>query len=170
MTTEINERHYTEADLLETYYTEPGASMPVMMHLARCGECAARYDRLARKLRGIGACESERPASFWSRQRSSILQQVGTRQHGRRWGGTVARLAAAAVFVLTVGGIATWREMTPAAASHPQAAAAAQPVEIAADDAQVAADPWQSEQLREFQDVVEWESWVEPPTKGEQSL
>ena len=44
-------KHYSEADLLETYYTQPGESMPVMMHLAGCHDCAARYQRLAQKLR-----------------------------------------------------------------------------------------------------------------------
>ena len=48
-------KHFSEADLLETYYTEPGQSMPVMMHLAECKECAARYARLDRKLREAGS-------------------------------------------------------------------------------------------------------------------
>ena len=26
-------KHYSEADLLETYYTQPGQSMPVMMRI-----------------------------------------------------------------------------------------------------------------------------------------
>ena len=56
--------HYSEADLLETYYTAPGQSMPVMMHLAGCTECAARYERLDRKLREAAACHTERPDTF----------------------------------------------------------------------------------------------------------
>ena len=44
-------KHFSEAELLETYYTQPGESMPVMMHLASCSDCAARYERLERKLR-----------------------------------------------------------------------------------------------------------------------
>lgn len=51
--------HFTEADLLETYYMEPGASMPIMMHLASCADCAARYERLDRKMREAGACHTE---------------------------------------------------------------------------------------------------------------
>src|SRR6185295_4942814 len=65
--------HYTEADLLETYYTQPGESMPVMMHLAQCSECAARYERLERKLRDAASCDVERPDTFWSRQRHLIM-------------------------------------------------------------------------------------------------
>src|SRR6266487_4432284 len=48
--------HFSEADLLETYYLQPGESMPVMMHLAVCDECAAKYERLERKLREAAAC------------------------------------------------------------------------------------------------------------------
>jgi len=51
--------HYTEADLLETYYMEPGASMPIMMHLASCLDCAACYERLDRKMREAGACHAQ---------------------------------------------------------------------------------------------------------------
>ena len=50
------DEHYSEADLLETYYMQPGASMPVMMHLAGCADCAARYERLEKKVRGLAAC------------------------------------------------------------------------------------------------------------------
>ena len=63
-------RHYSEAELLETWYTKPGESMPVMMHLADCAECAERWERLDRKLRGLGACphsesRSPRRTPWW---------------------------------------------------------------------------------------------------------
>lgn len=63
--------HYTEADLLETYYVEPGASMPVMMHLASCAECAARYDRLERKMREAAACHPEKPTALAKLRRAA---------------------------------------------------------------------------------------------------
>ena len=72
--------HYTEADLLETYYMQPGASMPVMMHLANCAECAARYDRLDRKLREAAACHSAKDEGFWAMQRSAVMARVGGRR------------------------------------------------------------------------------------------
>ena len=86
---------------------------------------------------------------------------------------TGQRFAAAAVLVATIGGVATFRNLTPdtprptTTQSVPSPAAQT----ITFDDAQLTADPWQSEQLREFHDVVEWESWVEPKSKtGETSL
>ena len=77
--------HFSEADLLETYYTQPGQSMPVMMHLADCPECAARYERLERKVRGLAACAhdqtiEEKPETFWARQRLSVMRKIDGRR------------------------------------------------------------------------------------------
>lgn len=167
-------KHYSEADLLETYYTQPGDSMPVMMHLADCQECAARYERLERKLRSLAACEHERPETFWARQRVSVMRRVGEHRAGAVSFGRVARVAAAAVLVLTVGGVMTWRQTRDSvpAARQPVALVAtvstSPPAETSTD---AASDPWQSDQLKDFQSMVAWESWVEPGSSaGDQSL
>src|SRR5258708_13038095 len=73
-------KHYSEADLLETYYMQPGQSMPVMMHLAECSDCAARYERLEHKLREAASCHTDRPETFWSRQRRTIMRSIGVRR------------------------------------------------------------------------------------------
>ena len=140
--------HYSEADLLETYYTEPGESMPVMMHLASCTECAARYERLDRKLREAAACQTERPDAFWARQRHAIMHTIENRRPSR------ARFAAAAVFVVALaGGIFTiTRPGVP-----PPATVAAQP----AVEEVLPADPWESDELQDFGSVVQWESWID---------
>jgi hypothetical protein len=81
-------RHYTEADLLETWYMKPGESMPVMMHLAECADCAGRWEIVDRKLRGLRSCEhGERPA----RRRRSLI--------------AIAIAAAIAVAVFTCSGL-----------------------------------------------------------------
>ena len=64
MTTPI--KHYSEAELLETYYMQPAESAPVMLHLASCGDCIARYNRLEAKLRAAAACPTK-PVTFWAR-------------------------------------------------------------------------------------------------------
>lgn len=147
-------QHYSEADLLETYYMQPGASMPVMMHLADCADCAARYERLERKVRALAACHDEKPETFWARQRMLIARRIAARpSHVAR----VTRVAAAAALVVALGGVATWKQLdTPAPA--PDIAATA--------ELTVPADPWDSEQLDEYQSLVAWESWDETKTKN----
>jgi hypothetical protein len=142
--------HYTEADLLETYYMQPGASMPVMMHLARCADCAARYDRLDRKLREAAVCHSEKSEASWAMQRAAVMARVGGRRMiERSW-----RVAAAAVLAIAIGGGAMLSQ-------REEPAPVPQPVVEA-----VPADPWQSDELADFGELVEWESWVE----GDQKL
>src|SRR6185436_8055439 len=97
-------KHFSEADLLETYYTQPGESMPVMMHLAECSECASRYERLERKVRGLAECEHDKPETFWARQRLSIMRRVQERRAP-----AFARYAAAAAIVLVLGGVVAYR-------------------------------------------------------------
>ena len=155
-------QHYTEADLLETYYTQPGQSMPVMMHLADCTECAARYERLERKLRALNACETdEKPETFWARQRISVMRRIDKRRS------PLPRLAAAAALVLALGGVATWRSV-----EHRQPVAAkTTPTVIETQNAIDQTDPWQSDELNEYHSMVAWESWGTPPSKtGDQSL
>ena len=141
--------HYSEADLLETYYTQPGETMPVMMHLATCTECAARYDRLDRKLREAASCHPERSGAAWAQQRAAIMNRIIAPRSR-----AVGRFVAAAALVIAIGGSAAYQVLnyTPANAAAPAAAVA---------EEQVPADPWQSEELEEFGAVVEWESWIE---------
>jgi hypothetical protein len=68
-------QHYSEADLLETWYTAPGESMPVMMHLADCPECAERWERLDLKIRSLAACPEERPEG-------RLMDRLGQHQKG----------------------------------------------------------------------------------------
>ncbi|HEX8153180.1 MAG TPA: hypothetical protein VF698_08655, partial [Thermoanaerobaculia bacterium] len=44
------------------------------------------------------------------------------------------------------------------------------PVQVMAEEAAVPADPWQSEELRDYQSIVDWQSWESDPKKnGDQS-
>jgi hypothetical protein len=138
-------QHYSEADLLETYYTQPGESLPVMMHLAGCAACASRYERLETKIRGLAACDHDKPEEFWVRQRGSILRKLGR----RRYTPVFARFAAAALLALLIGGTLAW----PIREKAPQPALEAEVITFSDD-------PWESEPLQEYQPLVEWESWV----------
>lgn len=154
--------HFSEADLLETYYTQPGESMPVMMHLADCADCASRYERLEAKMRGLRSCHrDEMPETFWARQRISIMKKIAKQQKPSR----VTRIAAAAAVVVALGGgWFTWKQNEqPRIVEIPtQTAALEETTTIKPDDS-----PWQSEELKDYSSMVAWESWVE---NGDQSL
>jgi predicted anti-sigma-YlaC factor YlaD len=156
--------HYSEADLLETYYTRPGESMPVMMHLADCPDCAARYERLESKMQGLRSCHrDEKPETFWVRQRMSIMRRIGAQQ---RRTSRVPRIAAAAAIVLAIGGgVFTWqRSEAPEIIEVPtQTAVFVEEPTVVQDES-----PWQSEELQDYSSIVAWESWVDHP-RGDQS-
>src|SRR5260370_4888580 len=96
-------KHFNEAELLETYYTQPGQSMPVMMHLADCSECAARYERLERKLREAAVCNTEKPATFWTRQRLQIMRRIDAPNSHAISARRPLRVAAAAILSFFLG-------------------------------------------------------------------
>lgn len=154
--------HYTEADLLETYYTQPGESMPVMMHLAGCGECAARYERLNRKIREAAVCHSEKDEGFWATQRAHVMSRVRGAGAGRSRFAPALRVAAAALLAVVAGGLVLYEPETA-----PVAVPAQQTIQTIQTEETVPADPWQSDELEEFGSVVQWETWIE---NGEQAL
>lgn len=154
--------HYTEADLLETYYTQPGESMPVMMHLAACTDCAARYERLNRKIREAAVCHSEKDEGFWARQRAHVMSRLGGSSATRSRFAPSLRVAAAALLAVVIGGLVLYEpQKAPVAAPVQQTTQTIQTEEV------IPADPWQSDELEEFGSVVQWETWIE---NGEQSL
>jgi len=145
--------HYSEADLLETYYMQPGESMPVMLHLAKCADCAAKYERLERKLREVAACDTERPETFWTRQRHLIMRGIGTRRDNFRRAVRTARIAATAAFAFFLGGAVMYKTIEqpapPVVITQTHKAPA-----VASDD------PWDADELKGFHSVVQWESWI----------
>jgi len=154
-------KHFSEADLLETYYTQPGESMPVMMHLASCPDCAAKYARLERKLREAASCNSEKPATFWTRQRLQIMRSIDKQQSHAASASRMLRVAAAAILSFFLGGAIVYESVKPVHQPAPIVKAA--PVVAQTATAPSAADihdAWQSEELQDFHNVVEWEAWV----------
>jgi anti-sigma factor ChrR (cupin superfamily) len=160
-------KHYTEAELLETYYTQPGESMPVMMHLAACSGCAARYERLEAKLRGLAACDIDaKPQTFWTRQRMLIMRGIDA---GKQRGVTVARtwrVAAAAVLVFILGGTVVYETVdAPKPAAQTETVVQIQQPKVSAEDS-VVHDAWQSDELRDFHGMVQWETWDDAKTQA----
>jgi anti-sigma factor RsiW len=160
--------HFSEADLLETYYMKPGESLPVMMHLSDCADCAARYERLETKMRSLRSCHrDEKPETFWARQRISVMRRIDARRERRASFSRIARVAAAAMLVLVLGGLVTWEPGDePAPVQSVQSVQTAALEDTRALDATATADPWASEELNDYSSMVAWESWVE---NGDQS-
>ncbi|HVG25171.1 MAG TPA: hypothetical protein VND45_13525 [Thermoanaerobaculia bacterium] len=161
--------HFSEADLLETYYLKPGESLPVMMHLADCADCAARYERLESKMTGLRSCHrDEKPETFWARQRISILRKIDRQRERRATVARITRVAAAAMLVLVLGGLLTWKRVDRPATLEPTTAAVSQTTQL--EDSTTRRledpDPWQSEELKDYSSMVAWESWVD---NGDQS-
>jgi hypothetical protein len=172
-------KHYSEADLLETYYMQPGQSMPVMMHLANCSDCAARYERLDRKLREASACATEKHETFWTRQRHTIMRSIGARRERSAVAVRTWRFVAAALLAFLLGGAVVYESLAPArhAVAPTDTIAVKKPAPappsatIPANDDLLLHDAWQSEELREFHGVVQWESWTDTkPAKEDSSL
>ena len=174
-------KHYSEADLLETYYMQPGQSMPVMMHLAECSDCAARYERLEHKLRNAASCHTEQPETFWSRQRRTIMRSIGVRRERSAIAVRTWRAAAATILAFFLGGALVYEAVNPAvpaerpanvAQNVPSKTPARQPALKAPPEDLLLHDAWQSDELRQFHSVVEWEAWTPDtqPVKRNPSL
>jgi hypothetical protein len=155
-------KHYSEAELFETYYMMPDESMPVMQHLRGCDECIARYNRLEQKLRAAAACPTK-PATFWAFQRGSIMRRIGAQRRDASPSPRTWRVTAAAVLAFFLGGAVVYETVKPVPVVPPPPVEA--PV-VAASTPELTADPWQSDELKDFRAVVEWESWVPEENKS----
>lgn len=156
--------HYTEADLLETYYMQPEEASDIIAHVNDCNECQTRYRRLAEKLRDAAACPSEKPATFWTRQRMLITRAVDNARRQSHTAVRTGRIAAAAMLAFVLGGAVVYKTVQP---KPPVVVVQTATTQTPADDLQVPRDPWQSDELKDFGTVVQWESWVD--TKSERS-
>jgi hypothetical protein len=175
-------KHYSEADLLETYYMQPGQSMPVMMHLAECTDCAARYERLEAKLRQSASCHTNPPETFWSRQRHTIMRTIRVRRERSVIAVRAWRTAAAAALAFLLGGAIVFETVKPSV-SKTQTTTVVQsvtskpplvgePATKTPPEDLLLHDAWQSDELRQFHGVVQWESWTPETTtaKGDAPL
>lgn len=154
-------RHYTEADLLETYYMQPDEASEIIAHVNSCGECQERYRRLAQKLRETATCATDKPATFWTRQRMIIMRGIENARRQSDASSRTGRVAAAAMLAFVLGGAVVYKSVSHqkppvVVVAQQQTASAPQ----ADDDFDVPRDPWQSDELKDFGGVVQWESWV----------
>lgn len=168
-------KHYSEVDLLEMHYS--GDRGEAVRHLGDCADCGGRFASLERKLRSAreASCDrvESRPQTFWVRQRMSILRTIESRPREKARGFPFARLAAAAVLAIAlVSGALVVSNTQPVAApaALAQQTTGPEPSEITLDEIALTGDPWESDELREYQEVVGWQSWGAPDNRGEGTL
>jgi hypothetical protein len=152
-------KHFSEAELLETYYMQPSEASAIIEHVNGCNDCQDRYRRLAQKLRDVAACPTDKPDTFWTRQRLMIMRAVDNARAQSQRNMRTARVAAAAFLAFVLGGAVVYKSVEPQLKPQPVAAAPA-PV-ASTDELKVPADPWQSDELKDFGSVVQWETWGE---------
>lgn len=151
-------KHFSEAELLETYYMQPSEASAIIEHVNGCNDCQDRYRKLAQKLRDVAACPTDKPDTFWTRQRLMIMRAVDNARSQSQRNVRTARVAAAAFLAFILGGAVVYKSVEPQLKPQPVVAAPAAPV-ASTDELKVPTDPWQSDELKDFGSVVQWESW-----------
>jgi len=180
-------KHYTEADLLELHYVPSEETVEASTHVAECGECRQKFARLQLKLRGAaqGACPriEARPETFWKRQRLAISRSIESGRLEREVGNVRRRWAtAAAVILLVLSSFGVYRmttdsptpaptdQITSAATPLASGSAASSPASAVLENVRTDTDPWSSQELMAFHDVVEWETWIPESQKEGDAL
>ncbi len=163
--------HYSEADLLEMHYLKPCMNTAMLAHVEACSECTAKLQRLEQKLRSV-ACETpDKPETFWTRQRLSIVRRAEEHRSRATSAARVLRIAAAAILAFFLGGVVVYRAVEPGLEAPPEKRATNTAVAASAakanSDEQLMRDPWQSDELNDFHSVVKWESWIDAKDGGQ---
>ncbi|HXI11714.1 MAG TPA: hypothetical protein VNM92_03615 [Thermoanaerobaculia bacterium] len=176
-------KHYSEADLLELHYG--GERDPAAQHMSECSECTRRFVSVRLKLLSArsSACASvdTKPSTFWARQRVAITRAIDAKHvlpERRLRTAPKLAFAAALIAVLSLGvvrvanrpadtpesknvAISASRELT----NGPGSAAVGEIASLTATQ-----DPWETAELEQFREVVEWESWIEADQRPEGTL
>lgn len=165
-------KHYGYDELLAHAYL-PEENAELELHIASCERCEERFRALRAELarHAQGAAQMEKHETFWKRQELGVMRAIDRRQ--RRIPGIGAQLAAAAVVVFVVGAFWIGRgSVTNAPSTITGTApivATASPIAVQDNglaSTQLTTDPWQSEQLEDFQSVVDWETWDDDDQKN----
>ena len=166
--------HFSDTEMIDVYYL-PDDFPSAGEHFATCSECAARWVVVRRKLAAGSIADEEfvesRPATFWTRQRMAITRKIASTQKtpATRWWSLPAVAAMVVVVSLIAGSIQIYRIHTPLPSGSTAAPVTATSVvatteparEQILQDLQPADDPWSSEELESYHNVVAWETWIE---------
>lgn len=166
-------RHFDDTDLLASVLGDDDSAA----HLDDCADCRERHARVRSALRASVPSPAEQPDAFWLRQQHLIQRRIEQQKREASHPWRVLSVAAAALLAFVLSGVGIYRNLqhpAPVAVTQTASVATVQNTTTASattDDAslQSSQDPWASDELKGYRSVVEWESWVDTKSKGDQS-
>lgn len=166
----MREKHLDRTEMLEILYLNQ-ISQERSQHLSDCSNCDARLLDLRNEIESDRAQHRGRvetkPDSFWTAQREEIMLRASrVPRRSFRFGGHRLVLPAVMALLLVVVGLT----VIPSGDATAPANTGVQQVEtetlFGGEDLREL-DPWQSDELESFHQVVEWEDWIEEkPASG----
>jgi hypothetical protein len=173
--------HLSDEELIEFHYFGEGEAEG---HLRTCPGCNGRYESLRRRLTAAAAEEmagaTDRPDTFWARQRFSVMRRIAAGAPETSLPARTQRWAVAAAAMVLVSSFLLYRSsassvlptVAPVAtvAAAPTPRTAENPAGEVFQEIRALNDPWESDELKPFRGAVEWESWTEPETETEDTL
>jgi hypothetical protein len=126
-------------------------------------------------MRETAACHIEKPDTFWSRQRISIQRRIADQRAQKASIARTLRIAAALALAFFLGGAVVYKTVEPQIVppSNVQLTANSttvrQPSSVSRQPSEdlLLHDAWQSDELKEFHSVVQWESWADAKDGGQ---
>ncbi|MBW3564432.1 MAG: hypothetical protein KY459_06875 [Acidobacteria bacterium] len=157
----MNESHPNDVDLMEAFWLDEATYDE---HLESCEECSARFAALRLSAAGdaesVSARAASKPDAFWERQRTEINARLLS---GSRPGTRSAFVRGFAIALVLVMSLATGALLLrPADTIDASGTATTKPpaeANLFEEDLQLY-DPWGSENIQAFHQVVDWEDWL----------
>ena len=162
--------HLDHDRLLEAIYL-PEESRPTLDHLAACELCAHRLAVLRETLEDdvarLGDRISGRPESFWSRQSIAVARKIESQSSRQRSLHLPAYALAATIALALLASGMLYR----IAVDEPEPVPQTRIVQTESPVTETPileprlfedeVDPWASDELEDFRQVVSWESWID---------
>lgn len=160
-------RHLDQADMLEVLYLDETTD-DRSTHLGTCIPCHDRFTALRAELEedreAIEARVASKPDSFWTGQRDEIVARA---THSRRGAFGFLRFRPAFSILMAILLLATAMVMLRTA-QHGTTAQTPTDVAVRSTSDELfeeedlrALDPWETDELESFRQIVEWEEWID---------
>lgn len=173
--------HLDQADFLEILYLGD-SNEDRAGHLASCTACHDRFAELRQEIDADRSALDDRvtakPDPFWNAQREEIVSKAISRNRGSfaflRFRYAISIVLAVLLLGLGLAMIRTAHLNQIAQLPTDVARTTAAPADLFDDGDVRELDPWETDQLESFHQIVEWEEWLDEDggsavTSGEES-